>query len=295
MQIDIKNQTFKKIADSEINIQKICGGFCFTEGPVWHPYDNYLLFSDIICNTIYRWHQADGLTVFRRPSYLANGNTFDHQGRLLTCEHGTSRVSRQNNDGTVEVLASHYQGKELNSPNDIVVKSDGGIYFTDPTPGRGPRVGIPRPPELPFQGVYRLTPDGALTLLIDSLPKPNGLCFSLDESRLFVNDSDHQKIYVYTVQPNGLVDPHGAVWARLSGNGIGVADGMKFDSEGNLYCCGPGGIYLFDAEANWLGHIEMPEQTANLAWGDDDLRSLYITAATSIYRLRVNIPGLKLF
>ncbi len=295
MKIDIKEQTFKKIAGADITIEKILTGFCFTEGPVWHPYDKHLTFSDIICNTIYRWNDAAGLTIFRQPSYLANGNTFDRHGRLLTCEHGTSRVSRQNSDGTVEVLASRFEGKELNSPNDIVIKSNGDIYFTDPNYGRGLRAGIPRQQELPVQGVYRLRPEtGELTLLTDQFKNPNGLCFSLDEQRLFINDSPTQQIHSFAVQPDGTL-ADGQLWAVAEKPGIGAVDGMKFDSEGNLYCCGPGGIYLFDTEANWLGHIEMPEQTANLAWGDDDLRTLYITASTSIYRTRVNIPGVKLF
>jgi len=295
MKIDIEQPTFNKIAGPTLTLEKILTGFCFTEGPVWHPYDQYLIFSDIICNTIYRWSQAEGLSVFRRPSYLANGNTLDRQGRLLTCEHGTSRVSRQNSDGTVEVLASHFEGKELNSPNDIVTKSNGDIYFTDPNPGRGPRVGIPRSQELPFQGVYRLNPNsGELTLLTDEFEKPNGLCFAPDESRLFINDSATQQIHSFAVLADGTL-ADGQLWATLENPGIGVADGMKFDSEGNLYCCGPGGIYLFDANANRLGHIEMPEQTANLAWGDDDLRTLYITATTSIYRLKVNIPGATVY
>ena len=221
---------------------------------------------------------------------------------MLTCEHGTSRVTRQNLDSqdVVEVVASHYQGRQLNSPNDIVVKSDGAIYFTDPNPGRGPRVGIPRPQELPFQGVYRLDTAGSLTLLVDDLPKPNGLCFSLDEQRLFVNDSDRGHIYVYDVLPDGTLaktvsGSSDKLWAELTSDGLGVADGMKLDREGNLYCCGPGGIHLFNPEANCLGVIRMPEQTANLAWGDEDFLSLYITASTTLYRLRVQIAGSKLF
>ena len=298
--VEIRHPTFNQVAGSSPELEQLATGFAFTEGPVWHPYDQYLIFSDIICNTLYRWREGEGISIFRRPSYLANGNTFDRQGRLLTCEHGTSRVSRQKLDSTVEVLASHYQGRQLNSPNDIVVRSDGAVYFSDPNPGRGPRVGIPRPQELPFQGVYRLGPDGELTVLIDDLPKPNGLCFSLDEQRLFVNDSDRGHIYAYDLRPDGLLTnpdsgSDGKVWAELTGEGVGVADGMKFDQEGNLYCCGPGGIHLFGPEATYLGVIHVPEQTANLAWGDEDLRSLYITATTTLYRLRVSVPGSKLF
>jgi gluconolactonase len=298
--LDIRHPTFNQVVGISPQLEQLATGFAFTEGPAWHPYDRYLIFSDIICNTLYRWREGEGVSVFRRPSYLANGNTFDRQGRLLTCEHGTSRVSRQNHDGAVEVLVSHYEGRQLNSPNDIVVKGDGAIYFTDPNPGRGPRVGIPRPQELPFQGVYRLGEDGQLTLLVDDLPKPNGLCFSLEEQQLLVNDSERGCIYAYDLGPDGLAaDPvlgsEEKIWAELAGEGIGVADGMKFDRAGNLYCCGPGGIHLFDPEAIYLGLIRMPEQTANLAWGDEDLCSLYITATTSLYRLRVRMPGSRLF
>lgn len=338
IELEIRDSRLTQLVEPTAELERLATGFAFTEGPAWHPYDNYLVFSDIIGNALYRWDQAGGVSIFRRPSYMANGNTFDRQGRLLTCEHGTSRVTRQNDDGSVEILASHYQGQELNSPNDIIVRSNGDIYFTDPNSGRGPGFGIPRRQELPFQGVYRLRPDGALTALIEDLPKPNGLCFSLDEGRLFVNDSDRQKIYAYEVGPEGRLAGTGSetvtpalsesppaggeaglfsprrgeleggnqvipgiagseskLWAELVGEGVGVADGMKFDRAGNLYCCGAGGIHLFDAEAAYLGRIRMPEQTANLAWGDDDLCSLYITATTSLYRLRVKVPGLKLF
>jgi len=220
------------------------------------------------------------------------------------------------------VLASHYHGQELNSPNDIIVKSDGGIYFTDPNSGRGPYYGVPRGQELPFQGVYRLDPeDKSLTLLVDDFSKPNGLCFSLDEKRLFVNDTNRQHIRAFDVQADGTLT-NGRVWAKTIGEGVGVPDGMKIDQEGNLYCCGPGGIHVFAAAsshdvaaasshdvaaasshdvaaasltANCLGVIRMPEHTANFAWGGDDLCSLFITASTTLYRLQTKVPGLKTF
>jgi gluconolactonase len=226
---------------------------------------------------------------------MANGNTFDRQGRLLTCEHATSRVTRTDSNGRIEVLASHYNGKELNSPNDITVSRDGGITFTDPNSGRGPRYGIAREQELDFQGVYHLDSDNKqLTLLADDFSKPNGLCFSVDETRLFVNDTERGHIRVFDAQSDGTLGS-GRVWAELEGDGPGVADGMKVDQAGNLYCAGPGGLHLFDAEANCLGVIQMLEYTTNLAWGDDDLCSLYITASTSLYRFRAQVPGMTLF
>jgi len=293
--VEVRDPRLHEIIDIHAELEKIATGFEFTEGPVWHPDGKFLIFSDIVGNTMYRWSEAKGVIVFRRPSHMANGNTLDKGGRLLTCEHATSRVTRtileNGKAGKVEVLASHYAGKELNSPNDIVVRSDGSIYFTDPTSGRSKYYGVPREQELPFQGVYRLNPDTkSLTLLVDDFSKPNGLCFSLDESRLFINDTNRFHIRVFNVRPDGTLSG-GQVWAETVGEGAGVPDGMKIDQQGNLYCCGPGGIHVFDAAANCLGVILMPEHTANLCFGDSDLRSLYICATTSIYRLRVRLPG----
>jgi len=311
--VEIRHNRFTQIVGTDVELERIASGFDFIEGPVWHPCDGFLIFSDIVGNAMYRWSQADGITLFRKPSQMANGNTYDRQGRLLTCEHATSRVTRTEHDrtsplelggteggrGSIVVLASHYHGQELNSPNDIVVKCDGSIYFTDPNSGRGPYYGVPREQELPFQGVYRLDPeDKSLTLLVDDFSKPNGLCFSLDEKHLFINDTNRQHIRVFDVRPDGTLTD-GRVWAETIGEGVGAPDGMKIDQEGNLYCCGPGGIHLFDAAAsltaNCLGVIQMPEHTANFAWGDDDLCSLFITASTTLYRLRVQVPGLKTF
>ena len=241
---------------------------------------------------MYRWDVAHGATVFRQPSHKANGNTLDRQGRLLTCEHATSRVVRQELDGRLTVLASHYDGKELNSPNDIVVRSDGAIYFTDPTFGRRPtRYGAPRPQQVAFQAVFRLDPaTGALSPVADDFDQPNGLCFSPDETRLFVNDSPRGHIRVFDVSPDGELRG-GAVWAEVRGEGAGVPDGMKLDAAGNLYCAGPGGIHVFDPNATCLGVIRLPEQTANFCWGGDDLRDLFICASTTLWRVRVSVAG----
>ena len=225
---------------------------------------------------------------------MANGNTYDRSGRIVTCEHATSRVTRTEQNGEVSVLASHYQGKELNSPNDIVVKKDGAIYFTDPNPGRCARVGVPREQELPFQGVYRYTEPEGLTLLVDDFSKPNGLCFSLDERHLFINDTDHQHIRRFDVNDDGSIN-NGCLWADLQGNEPGVADGMKVDEQGHLFCSGPGGIHIFDHKAKLLGRILTPEVTANFTWGDTDMRSIFLAATTTLYRIRVKIPGLRLF
>ena len=290
--IDTHDTRLSEILDGDQELEKVAGGFRFLEGPVWHPVEKTLIFSDIMGNGLFVKNQDDHISVFRENSYLANGNTYDKDGRLLTCEHGTSRVTRLEKDGTVSVLASHYQGKELNSPNDIVVKSDGSIYFTDPNPGRMERVGIPRPQELSFQGVYRIDPQGELTLLVDDFSKPNGLCFSNDENHLFVNDTDHQHIRCFEVKDNGTLGS-GSLWADLYGDEQGVADGMKIESAGNIYSSGSGGIHVFAPDATPLGVIRTPEVTANFTWGGENLTDLLMTGTQSIYRLRVKIPGYR--
>lgn len=279
----------------DATIEMLASGFGFLEGPVWHPYEKWLVFSDIPESRIYRRHAEGEIELLREPSHKANGNTLDRQGRLVTCEHATSRVTRAEPNGSTTVLATHHQDRQLNSPNDIVVATGGSIYFTDPGYGRMEFYGVPRRQELPFQGVYRIDGDGArLTLLADDFIQPNGLCFSLDESRLFINDTERGHIRVFGVEPNGDLNG-GAVWAVTEGDGPGAPDGMKIDSRGNLYCTGPGGIHVFDASGAILGVIRTPENCANFTFGDDDLRSLYIAASTSLYRLRVRVPGLRLF
>lgn len=279
----------------EIALETLGSGFSFTEGPIWHPYEKWLTFSDMAGNRMHRRGSDGKIEIFREPSNKANGNTLDRRGRLLTCEHATSQVTRTKADGSIVVLATHYDGKELNSPNDIVVAADGSIYFTDPIYGRMEFYGVPRGQELAFQGVYKMDVDGdGLVLLTDDFAQPNGLCFSLDASRLFVNDTERQHIRVFNVASDGKLTG-GAVWAETKGTEPGAPDGMKIDSRGNLYCCGPGGIHVFNPSADFLGVIPMPEHTANFTFGDDDLRSLYITASTSLYRQRVRVPGLRLF
>jgi gluconolactonase len=282
------------ILEDGSRMTRILSGYRFLEGPVWHPALGELFFSDIPGNAIYRWNPGHDASIFRPNSYLANGNTLDRQGRLLTCEHATSRVTRTTLDGSncYEVLASHWQGKELNSPNDIIVRSDGGIFFTDPTPGRMARVGIPRPRQLSFQGVYRIDPEtGVLSLLADDFSKPNGLCFDKNETRLFVNDTDRGHIRAFATEPCGSFTDLG-VWVELPVLGPGVADGLKIDEEGRIFCCGPGGIQVFNPDASFLGLIEVPEIAANFTWGDDDRKTMYIAATSSIYRIRTCVPGI---
>ncbi len=293
MDVKIFDPRFELLVDPHQELQPLLTGFKFVEGPIWHPQERSLIFSDILGNSLFRWTAEGGVTVIRRNSYMANGNTYDPQGRVITCEHATSRVTRTDFSASdeLEVLASHYQGKQLNSPNDVTCTKAGLIYFTDPAYGRGAGYGVPRPQELPFQGVFRLDPaERSLTLLADDFAKPNGICLSRDESQLFVNDSAYNHIRVFDLKSDGTAQ-NGKLWAELSPAGKGVSDGMKVDQAGNIYCTGPGGIHLYSPEACYLGIINMPEQTANLTWGDDDLCSLYVTATSTVYRLRTQIAG----
>lgn len=275
--------------------EKLGTGFLFTEGPVWHPQGRFLIFSDMPGDHMRRWSAREGITTFRKPSRMANGNTYDRQGRLLTCEHATSRVTRTEADGRLTVLASHFQGKELNSPNDIVCARDGAVYFTDPPYGRARFYGVERPRELDIQGVYRVGPDaGRPELMVDDFDRPNGLCFSLDETRLFINDTARKHIRVFEVTPAGRLTG-GRVWAETKGDRPGAPDGMKVDTAGHVFCCGPGGIHVFDPDGPLREIIEVPEYAANFAWGDEDYRSLFITASTSLYRIRTPVPGQPVF
>ena len=275
--------------------ERILTGFEFVEGPAWDSRTNSLVFSDIIGDTLYRWGDKTGLDILRRPSHMANGNTWDLDGQLLSCEHATSRVSRTNIDGTYVVLASHYQDHELNSPNDVVVRSDGRIYFTDPNSGRTRKYGVERAQKMEFQGVFCLDPETSeLILLVNDFEKPNGLCFSLDESLLYINDTDKQHIRVFDVLDDGRID-NGRLFASTNGEKPGVADGMKIDTAGTLYCCGSGGIHVFKPDGTLISVIETPEVAANFTWGGPQLTDMYITATHSIYRLGMKTPGIKAF
>lgn len=279
--------SLQAIVDSNAQVEKVAGGFKFTEGPVWHP-KGFLLFSDIPANTIYQWIPNKAPTIFRRPSANANGNTLDREGRLITAEHANRRVSRTEKNGTVVTLVNQYEGKPLNSPNDLVVKSDGSIYFTDPPYGIESKQ-----EELGFYGVYRLAANGTLTLLVKDFVRPNGIAFSPDEKRLYVNDSEKGHIRVFDVKSDGTLE-NGQLFAQLKDSSKkGVPDGMKVDQQGNVYSTGPGGVWVFSPSGNLLGTIEVPEVAANLGWGDRDYKTLYITASNSLYHIRLKIPGVR--
>ena len=283
---------FLEVAGTDGSFEQLGTGFGFTEGPVWDAKAGRLVFSDMKHDHMRSWTPGRGIETYRQPCNKANGNALDNQGRLVSCEHSTSKVVRQERDGTLTVLASHYDGRELNSPNDIIVASNGAIYFTDPTYGRiREELGILRDLQLPFRGVYRIPPDGkGLELLADDFEQPNGLCLSVDETELFVNDTMRGHIRKFDVESDGSLK-NGIIWTAVTGEGAGAPDGMKTDSQGNIYCTGPGGIHVFTPNAECLGVIRLPEQPANFTWGGDDYRTLFATARTSLYRVTTRIPG----
>ena len=284
-----------ELLEEDVEVERLAGGFEFTEGPLWNAEEGYLLFSDMPGDVMRRWwEESEVVEEVRKPSNMSNGLTYDNEGRLVACEHATSRLTRTESDGTITTIASHYQGKELNSPNDVVVKSDGSIYFTDPPFGRAPYFGVERPQELDFQGVYRVVPEsGEPELLADDFEGPNGLCFSPDESLLYVNDTPRMHIRVFDVGRDGTIE-NGRVFFVQEGTGEGKPDGMKTDEQGNVYCTGPGGIWVISPEAEHLGTIRVPEKANNLNWGGPDWNTLYITASSSIYRVPTRIRGNRL-
>lgn len=284
---------FAEIVPQGTKLQKLATGFIFTEGPVWDAAQGCLFFSDMPGDKMRKWTKDKGIEVVRHPSGKSNGLTFDKQGRLIVCEHVNRRVSRTEKDGTIVTIAGKYEGKRLNSPNDVVMKSDGSIYFSDPPYGLTAEFGALGEQELPFQGVYRLSPDGeTLTLLVDDFEKPNGLAFSPDESLLYIDDTDCMHVRVFDVNPDGTIS-NSHIFAELEGEEEGNVDGMKVDSKGNVYVTGPGGIWVLDSSGSKLGRIDMPEAAANMAWGDEDWKTLYITASTSLYRIRLGVEGIR--
>ncbi len=263
--------------------EKIATGFEFTEGPVWHP-DGLLLFSDIPAGRIYAWTPA-GATIWREPSGNSNGLVLDSERRLIACEHGNRRVSRTEADGSVVTLADRYEGKRLNSPNDAVVASDGTIYFTDPPYGIQPEE-----QEQACNGVYRIRNGGTIERVFDDFERPNGLAFSPDETVLFVADSRRRHIRAFDHTPDGTLT-NSRIICDMDHPQPGSPDGMTIDMEGRLYVAGAMGVWVFEPDGTHLGVIVTPERPSNLAWGDADHRTLYITARTSLYRVRATTPG----
>jgi gluconolactonase len=294
-----------RIVPDEAVVERVASGFEFTEGPVWSP-EGALLFSSPNTNAIYRWTPEGKVDVFRSKSGYtgvdiaryhqpgSNGLTFDPAGRLTMCQHGNRRILRVEPHGNTTVLADSFEGRRLNSPNDLVYRSDGTLYFTDPPFGL-PGVFEDPDKELPFSGVFGVSPDGGIFLISDELEGPNGLAFSPDERFLYVGNWDPERkvLMRYPIGADGRATGPGEVlYDMTDAPGEDALDGLKVDVEGHIYACGPGGIWIVSPEGEQLGLLKLPEDPHNLAWGDDDARTLYITALTSVYRIRLEIRGI---
>jgi gluconolactonase len=283
--LEALSPTFWDMVDRNANLEKVATGFGFTEGPMWDP-AGFLYVSDETINKIFRVY-PDG----RKEEVIAlgdpDGNTFDRQHRLIDCASVLRAIIEVTPEGKYKILADHYEGKKLNSPNDVIIGPDGAIYFTDPTLDlvKGEKQ------EIPFQGVYRLDEKGNLRLLTKDLTQPNGLAFSPDGKHFYVDDDESKDIHVYDASPDGTLNNGRIFGKEPGGKDDGVPDGIKVDKNGNLFITGPKGIWVWDAKGNHLGTIVMPEQPANLTWGDKDYRTLYITATTSVYRLETKTQG----
>ena len=289
------------LVPTDAEVEKLAEGFVFIEGPIWLRGESRLLFSDVRGNTIYQWTETDGASPFIDPvfdgdreglrSISSNGLTLDDQGRLIICEHGNRRISRVEANGTRTVIVDRYEGQRLNSPNDATYGSDGTLYFTDPPYGLE---GLEASPlrEVDFNGVYRLTADGELTLLVRDQSRPNGIALSPDETVLYVanSDADNKVWMAYDLDDSGA--SNGRVFFDINDQDApGAADGMKVDRAGHLFATGPGGVWVISPDGVHLGTIMMPEVTANVAWGDDG-RTLYMTSSTSLYRIKLTTEGI---
>jgi gluconolactonase len=280
---EVYDKHFQKVLTEAPELVEIASGMQFTEGPVWIEREGRLIFSDIPADEMKAWSQ-EGLETFRKPSGHANGNTLDRQGRLITCEHGNRRVSRTEPDGRVVTLADSFDGKRLNSPNDVVVKSDGTIWFTDPPYGIAPEQ-----IEQPHNFVFRMDGDGgSLTVVADDFDRPNGLCFSPDEKRLYVADSSARKhVRIFEVTDDNALRG-GQVLAAID---PGVPDGMRVDVEGRLFCTAGDGVWVISPEGVLLGKILMPQTPANCTFGGPERRTLYVTAQHSVYMIELAARG----
>lgn len=302
MGIKTQSEAMSELIDLDAEVEQVATGFIFTEGPIWDAKKELLYFSDMPGDVRRSWSPTDGVVEVMRPANKCNGMVFDTAGNLLVCEHSTSSLVREAPDGSRESIATHFEGKELNSPNDVIVRSDGVIYFSDPIFGRVPVFGVERELEQGFQGVYRLpanAPAGSEPTLVvarDEFEQPNGLCFSPDEKLLYINDSPRALIRVYNVDEEGDLS-NGRVFFEGIGDGVvenGIPDGMKVDERGNVWVTGPGGVWVISPEGEHLGLVEVPENVGNIGWGDSDWSTLYMPSSTSLYRIRTKVASTPL-
>lgn len=289
----VEQEDFHAFVAPDAKLERIATGFGFTEGPIWHPQEQYLLFSDIALSAQHKWSEADGCTVFRKPSNQANGNAFDRQGNVVTCEHASSQVTRIEHDNKLVVpIATQFDGRRLNSPNDIVADKYNRLWFTDPMYGRTREdLGLIREAEQEHRAVYCLHPDGRIVQVAKNFDQPNGLCFSLDGARLYVNDTPAAHIKVFDVNEEAGELSNERIWAEISGEGEGMPDGMKISNHGHLLCNGPGGVHVLNEDGQLLGVILTPEKSTNFTFGGVNHSELYITASTSVYRIPLLLDG----
>ncbi|HSE89115.1 MAG TPA: SMP-30/gluconolactonase/LRE family protein [Candidatus Binatia bacterium] len=296
---------FDKLVPLNVKIEKIASGHKWVEGPVWNRKEGYLLFSDIPNNAVYKWQEGKGVSLFLKPSGYtgnapfeglepgSNGLAYDPEGRLVLAEHGDRRIARLEKNGRKTTLVDRYEGKRINSPNDLVFKSNGDLYFTDPPFGLPKSFDDPHK-ELPFQGLYKFSRDGKLTLLTKDIRAPNGIAFSPDEKKLYVSNADaiNAVWMVFDVKPDGTIANgktlfNATAWTKTK---PGVPDGMKIDKDGNLFAAGPGGIHVIAPDGTHLGSIETGVPTGNQAWGEDG-STLFITSNRTVYRLKLTTKG----
>jgi len=293
MRIEKLAPEFDDLIDSDNKIEEITHDMVFTEGPVWNSKTQSLIFSDIPSNKIFTWTASNGVQIFRKDSNFSNGLTYNPQGELIACEHKSRSVTRTVNNREIQAVATHFHSKKLNSPNDVISAQDGSILFTDPIYGLNAGMGGPAEMELDFEGVFLCRPESDPVkprLVTDSFERPNGLAFSPDESLLYIADTVRQHIRVFHVE-DGWKFSGGQVWAELwDDEYCGRPDGMKVDSRGNLFTTGPGGVWVFNPQAELLGRIYLPDKTSNLAWGEDG-HSLFITSTAKVFRIRCKTRG----
>lgn len=297
---------FDQLVPKDVKLERIAEGFTWVEGPVWHKQGGYLLFSDIPANAVYKWKEGEGTSVYLKMSGYSgatpfegqepgsNGLTFDAQGRLILCRHGDRQIGRLESDGRIFALAERYDGYRVNSPNDLVFKSNGDLYFTDPP------FGLPKvfgdSGKAPVQGVYRVAQDGTVTRLIAEIKAPNGIAFSPDEKTLYVSDVDPKRAawLAYDVQPDGTVTNGRVLFdaTRWRKDPYFGPDGFKVDRQGNIFGARPGGLSVIASDGTLLGTIETGQPTSNVAWGEDG-QTLFITGGSSVYRLRLTTTGAR--